>query len=75
MAHYYLRGMSAAEVIEQIKTLSEDERREVVAFVEQIASGEKSASGDVRTISREAFAAAKAAVFQKHDEVLRRLAQ
>ena len=36
---------------------------------------EKSTSGAVRSVSAEAFAKAKAAVFQKHDEVLRRLAQ
>lgn len=67
--------MSAAEVIEQIKTLSEDDRREVVAFVEQFATEEKSAFDGVRTISHDVFAKAKAAVFQKHDDVLRRLAQ
>lgn len=67
--------MSATEIIEQIKTLSKEDRNEVAAFIEQLASEEEPASSGVRTVSHEVFSKAKAAVFQKHDEVLRRLAQ
>lgn len=62
-------------MIEQIKTLPEDDLRKVVAFVEQFASREKADSTGVRTITHDVFVKAKAAVFQKHDDVLRRLAQ
>jgi hypothetical protein len=67
--------MSAAEVIEQIKSLPATERREVVAFIHSLDATEESDAGNVRHVDRETFAKVKAAVFKKHDEVLRKLAQ
>ncbi len=66
--------MSAAEIIEQIKALPVIERAEVAAFVQQFAPLDAPRSEGPRTVSPDVFTKAKAAVFQKHDEVLRRLA-
>lgn len=66
--------MSAAEIIEQIKVLPPEEQRTVLAFVTRFATEETAAPG-VRTVSPDVFTKAKAAVFAKHDDVLRRLAQ
>jgi len=67
--------MSAAEVIEQIKNLPKPEQEKIVAFVRSGDLEEKAADEGLRFLDSAAFARAKVAVFQKHDEVLRRLAQ
>lgn len=59
--------MSASEIIEQIKALPPEERRVVAEFIHE-------SDRDAQT--REArFQRAADAVFRKHDEALRRLAQ
>jgi hypothetical protein len=60
--------MSAAEIIEQIKTLPAEEQAEVVKFVDSIRTGD-SASREER------FQKAVDKVFSEHSELLHRLAQ
>lgn len=63
--------MSAAELIEQIKALPPSEREIVRHFLnEVVASGEAVKHGE-----DDQFNEAAARVFEKHDELLRRLAQ
>ncbi len=63
--------MSASEIIEQIKALPRDEQRLVAEFVREADLTGKS-DGATRA---ERFQLAADAVFRKHDEALRRLAQ
>ncbi len=66
--------MSAAEIIELIKKLPPDERAEVHDFVlhgQMVAESER----QVRYLSDEKFAEVMPKVFEKHHELLRRLAQ
>jgi len=63
--------MSAAEIIEQIKTLPRDDRQKVAEFVKQL---EVMSSGATAK-HREKFAAAANTVFAKHREALEKLAQ
>ena len=66
--------MSAAEVIELIKKLPPAEQQEVAVYLEkkkQAAPTER----PVRYISKEKFDEIVPKVFEKHDELLRRLAQ
>ena len=66
--------MSAAEVIEQIKTLPPAELEIVRDFL--LNGGVDSAgSRDVKYASDDQFNQAAARVFEKHDELLRKLAQ
>ena len=65
--------MSAAEIIEQIKALPLEERREVFEFVHHAASAEKEPA--VNYADDASADAAMDRVFEKHAEVLRRLAQ
>ena len=66
--------MSASEVIEMIKKLPPNDRREVVEF---LVESQKSDEGErqVRTASSEAFESAVGEVFNKYDNLLRKLAQ
>ena len=66
--------MSAAEIIEMIKKLPPEERAEVNEFVkaEEVAP---EAERTVRSMSDEKFAEVVPKVFEKHRELLRRLAQ
>ncbi|MDB6149952.1 MAG: hypothetical protein JWQ44_1400 [Chthoniobacter sp.] len=65
--------MSAAEIIEQIKTLPADQQGEVLRYLQQSKPVES--HGGVRYAEPAAFEAAAHRVFEKHDELLRRLAQ
>jgi hypothetical protein len=65
--------MSAAEIIEMIKKLPPGEQAEVIAFARNATvSTERK---DIRYISDEKFAQVAPQVFEKHRELLRRLAQ
>lgn len=69
----YGGGMSAAEIIEMIKKLPPQEQAEVVAFAREL--DEAGEGRKVRYISDEKFAEVAPKVFEKHRELLRRLAQ
>jgi len=62
--------VSAAEVIEQIKALSADEKARVIDFVTEL----QRVNSDIRYATDEEFNAAADEVFRKHSELLRRLA-
>jgi hypothetical protein len=65
--------MSAAEIIEMIEKLPPAEKAEVIAYVRNasLPSGEK----QIRYMSDEKFNEVAPKVFEKHRELLRRLAQ
>lgn len=66
--------MSAAEIIEQIKSLPPQERDTVAEYVRE-ASKTAPQSPEVRYMDEATFRAAKERVFEKHAELFRRLAQ
>jgi hypothetical protein len=66
--------MSAAEIIEQIKALPPDARREVVDFVKS-ADEEARAGGAVRYADDKSFEAVADRVFEKHAELFKKLAE
>ena len=59
--------MSAAEIIEQIKTLPLAERRQVIEFVREAVADEDTREAKFQRVAD--------AVFRKYDEALGRLAQ
>jgi hypothetical protein len=67
--------MSAAEVIEQIKALPREEQREVSEFVRALDQKEEGQATGPRYADDAAFASAIDKVFDKHDELFRKLAQ
>jgi hypothetical protein len=66
--------MSAAEIIEQIKTLPALERAEVAKFVNNLKDTDLSTPGS-ELAREERFRKAADKVFAEHGELLRRLAQ
>jgi len=70
----YLRVVSAAEIIEQIKALPPNEKAAVVNFVHQMNVSETRPEG-VRYVDRQALEASAEKVFDQHDELFRKLAQ
>jgi hypothetical protein len=76
--------MNAAEIIEMIKKLSPEERAEVMTFLQDGESGatgknfraeEAGTERKVRYISKEKFDEIVPKIFEKHEELFRRLAQ
>ena len=67
--------MSAAEIIEQIKTLPPKERETVVEFFEKAKAESASETREVRYADDAVFRAAADRVFETHAELFRRLAQ
>ena len=76
--------MKAAEIIELIKKLSPEERAEVMAFLKDAELGaggkdfraeEAATQRTVRYISKEKFDEVVPKIFEKHEELFRRLAQ
>jgi hypothetical protein len=63
--------MSAADVIDQIKALPPPEHAKVVTFVQELEAAEP----PVRTIEPRAFEQAMERVFDRHDELMRKLSQ
>jgi hypothetical protein len=67
--------MSAADVIELIKKLPPEERAEVVAFARNEPATAPTLEKKIRYVSDEKFAEVAPRVFEKHADLLRRLAQ
>jgi len=67
--------MSAAEIIEQIKALSPEERSEVIAFVRSTENDDAKTDGAVRYSDDESFEAVADRVFEKHAELFKKLAE
>lgn len=68
--------MSAAEIIEQIKALPLEEQREVFSFVRKVEKESAAASGQgVRYADDKTFDAAVDRVFERHDELFKKLAE
>ena len=67
--------MSAAEIIEQIKALPPEERREVVAFVQSTENGTANSGGTVRYVDDSQFESVVDRVFEKHAELFKKLAE
>ncbi len=67
--------MSAAEIIELIKKLPPEAKAEVVAFAKAEVIPTAVPEKKIRLVSDEAFEAAAPQVFEKHRDLLRRLAQ
>jgi hypothetical protein len=68
--------MSAAEIIEQIKTLPPGEQEAVFDFLRQtdVSHGEPQ-NAEVRHLDGQTFEDAAARVFETHDELFKRLAK
>lgn len=62
--------MSAAQIIEEIKALPPEERKQVYDYVQDAMT-----SGASKTVSDAAFQEAKTWVFKEHAELLARLAK
>lgn len=68
--------MSAAEIIEQIKALPLEEQRRVFSFVREVEKESAATGGPgVRYADDEAFEAAVERVFERHDELFKKLAE
>jgi hypothetical protein len=67
--------MSAAEIIEPIKALPQDERAEVFEYVRELAAGTAADTIGVRNASATNFDGTVNRVFEKHDELFRALAE
>jgi len=67
--------MSAAEIIEQIKALSPDEQRQVSEFIRGMDHDDEGRQSDIRYAEKPTFESAVERVFEKHDELFRKLAQ
>jgi len=68
--------MSAAEIIEQIKALPLEEQREVFSFVREVEKESASTSGQsVRYVDDQTFDAVVERVFERHDELFKKLAE
>ncbi len=65
--------MGALKIIQQIKPLPLAEKQEVKAYVSSI--GENSSDPATAVTKRDAFDAALDSVFEKHGELLQKLAQ
>jgi hypothetical protein len=66
--------MSAAEIIEQIKQLSEDDRQKVREFFLD-AQSENSPEESVKYIPREVLEKTSDEIFKKHEKLFRKLAE
>ena len=66
--------MTADQVIDQIKALSPKEQAAVVDFVRQIGASLKQ-SPDVQTIDRSELEASAEQIFDRYDNLFRKLAQ
>lgn len=70
----YCLGMSAQEVIKQIKALPRDEQSRVLEFVHHLESAEGSPP-PVRYVDRAMLERSAEKVFDRHDELFHKLAQ
>jgi len=67
--------MSAAEIIEQIKVLSPEERQQVADFIRATKLNEPALTGSARYADDHEFAAVVERIFDKHDELFKKLAE
>ena len=67
--------MSALEIIEQIKALSQEEQAAVVKFIHQLEAGGDSPAKGIQFATPEQAKAAGSKVVQQYVEVFRKLAQ
>jgi hypothetical protein len=67
--------MSAAEIIEQIKALSPEERQQVASFIHATEQEESSQGPGVRCADDAKFEAVVERVFEKHAELFKKLAE
>lgn len=67
--------MSVAEIIEHIKMLSPEERREVASFIRTTEQGDVSPGSNVRYADDQAFDSAVERVFEQHAELFKKLAE
>ncbi len=67
--------MSVAEIIEQIKSLSPEEQKRVFSFVHEVEGNAVSSSPGVRYADDQTFDAAVERVFERHEELFKKLAQ
>jgi hypothetical protein len=67
--------MSSAEIIEMIKKLPPKEKAEVIAFARNQQAVSGTGEEEIRHIPDETFAKIAPKVFEKHKDLLRRLAQ
>lgn len=67
--------MSAADIIELIKKLPPEEKAEVREFIQSETVESPPAERPIRYISDEKFDEVAPKIFEKHHELLRRLAQ
>ena len=68
----YLDAVTAAAVIDQIKALPLDEQAKVIHALEELKSAH---AGQVRTLETAAFEDAARRVFDRHGELMHKLAQ
>lgn len=68
----YLRVVSAAEIIEQIKALPPNEKAAVVDFVHQMESGKPEG---VQYVDPKDLGSTAEKVFDRYDDLFRKLAQ
>ena len=66
--------MSALEIIEQIKALPPEEKAAVVDFVHRMEAALPQSS-DMRSMDRRAFEDAAEKIFDRYDDLFRKLAQ
>ena len=71
----YLSDMSAAEIIEQIKALSPEERQQVASFIHATEQNEPAQGSSVRYADNEKFEAVVERVFEKHAALFKKLAE
>jgi len=67
--------MTATQVIKEIETLAPVERREVFAFVHNLEAHAERQHKAPAFMDHESFQKATDAVFEKHGDLLRKLAQ
>jgi hypothetical protein len=68
-------SMTATQVIKEIETLAPVERREVFAFVHNLEAHAAREHKAPRFMDHESFQQAADAVFEKHGDLLHKLAQ
>jgi hypothetical protein len=75
-AYRYLAGVvSAAEIIAIIKKLPPEQKAEVIAFAKSAEAEGQPEERKIRYISKDKFDQIAPQVFERHDELFRRLAE
>ena len=69
----YIKGMSAAEIIEQIKRLPPEEKQAVREFIRSEEGGAD--GGVVQYVERKELERTAKEIFKEHEQLFRKLAQ